>query len=411
MNTDATTNAKSFKRIVTLLGPAFVAAIAYVDPGNFATNLGAGARYGYMLLWVLIVANLMASLVQYLSAKLGLVTSLSLPEVVRTKLSRKNRIVYWAQAEIVALATDLAEVLGGAIALNILFNLPLLVGGVITSVVSILILMIQNNRGQKTFERVIIGLLLIIPIGFVVGIFMRPPDAAQLLSGVVPKFNGTDSILLATGMLGATVMPHVVYLHSALTRDRYGKVPKKRIKELLRVTRYDVAIAMVVAGGVNISMLVLAASALGKSGSVETLPGIYSALAAAVSPLVATLFAVSLLVSGLASTSVGCYAGSVIMDGLLKRKIPLILRRVITLIPALIMLAVGFDPTRTLVLSQVALSFGIPFALIPLINATASKKIMGEHSNAKSTTITAWVVAGIVIALNSLLILLTITGS
>lgn len=402
--------ARKARRVLTLLGPAFVAAVAYVDPGNFAANFSAGAQYGYALLWVLVFANLMASLVQYLSAKVGLVTGQSLPEVIATKLGRKSRIAYWLQAELVAIATDLAEVIGGAIALNLLFNLPLLVGAVITGIVSLALLLIYNHSGQKIFERVIVGLLLIIPIGFFVGLWISPPDASQMVAGLIPQLHSTDMLLLAVAMLGATVMPHVIYLHSALARDRHGKVSKKNLSEFLRATRFDVGAAMVVAGAVNISMLLLAASALYGMPNTDSLEGIFTALDATVGPLVAWLFGLSLLVSGFASTTVGSHAGAIIMEGLINRRVPLLLRRVVTIIPAIIIVAIGIDPTRALIVSQVALSIGIPFALIPLLLVTASKKIMGDMVNTKLITMTLAAATTIIVALNLVLIGLTILG-
>lgn len=400
---------EKFRKSVTLLGPAFVAAVAYVDPGNFAANFSAGAQYGYLLLWVLVVANIMASLVQYLSAKVGLVTGRSLPEVIAHKLSRRARIAYWVQAEVVAAATDIAEVVGGAIALNLLFGLPLVAGGVITGAVSLLLLWVYSSRGQKHFERVIIGLLLIIPIGFFTGLFMSPPDGAQVLGGLVPRLDGQETVLLAVAMLGATVMPHVVYLHSALARDRHGKVPAEKLRHLLRVTRLDVGIAMIVAGSVNIAMLLLAASALRGQPGIDSLAGIFTALDGQLSSLVAFLFALGLLVSGLASTAVGSHAGAVIMEGLLHRRIKPLLRRLIVIIPAILLLVIGVDPTRALIFSQVALSFGIPFALVPLVLVTSSRNIMGAAVNKKATTVAIGIITAIVVLLNVVLIGLTLT--
>ncbi|HET6501375.1 MAG TPA: Nramp family divalent metal transporter, partial [Amycolatopsis sp.] len=299
-----------------LLGPAFVAAVAYVDPGNVASNVSAGARFGYLLVWVVVSANLMAGLVQYLSAKLGLVTGLSLPEALRDRLPRTGRLVYWAQAELVAVATDLAEVVGGAIALNLLFHLPLPVGGVITGVVSMGLLLVQDRRGQRRFERVITGLLAIVAIGFLVSLFMKPPSPSGTLGGLVPAFSGADSVLLAAAMLGATVMPHAVYLHSGLTRDRHGRTYGARRARLLKATRFDVGLAMLVAGAVNLSMLLLAATNLQGLAGVDSIEGAYTAVGHALGAGVALLFAVGLLASGLASTSVGAYAGAMIMQGL-----------------------------------------------------------------------------------------------
>jgi manganese transport protein len=402
--------ARQVRTTLALLGPAFVAAVAYVDPGNFAANFSAGASYGYALLWVLIVANLMAVLVQYLSAKVGLVTGMSLPEVIASRLGRKSRIAYWLQAELVAVATDIAEVIGGAIALHILFGLPLLAGAVITGMVSMLLLFIYNTHGQKTFERSIIGLLVIIPFGFVAGLFLRPPDAGGIVAGLVPQLHSPDMVLLATAMLGATVMPHVVYLHSAMSRDRHGKKQGVELKRLLKITKIDVGLAMIVAGGVNICMLLLAASSLYGLPGTDTLEGIYTVLSSHLSSLIAGLFGLSLLVSGFASTAVGAHAGAVIMEGMLHRKISLYVRRLVTIIPAIIIVALGVDPTFALILSQVALSFGIPFALVPLLLVTANKRIMKTDANNPLVTAILGVVTAIIVVLNGMLIKLTLVG-
>lgn len=394
-----------------LLGPAFVAAIAYVDPGNVAANVSAGAQYGFLLVWVILVANVMAGLVQFLSAKLGLVTGRSLPEAVAEQSRTRTRVAYWLQAELVAMATDLAEIVGGAIALYLLFDLPLLVGGVITGAVSLGLLAIQNRRGQRVFERVITGLLLIIAIGFLTSLFVAPPSAADVASGLVPRFDGAESVLLATAMLGATVMPHAVYLHSGLARDRHGHPdagPAR--KRLLRITKYDVGLAMLVAGAVNLAMLLVAATNLQGMENTDSIEGAHAAVSSQLGPTVALFFAIGLLASGLASTSVGAYAGAMIMSGLLKRNYPLLLRRLVTLIPALVILAIGVDPSRALVLSQVVLSFGIPFALIPLIRLTSNRALMGADINHRVTTALGWLVAGVITVLNVVLIYLTIRG-
>ena len=397
-----------------LLGPAFVAAIAYVDPGNVAANLTAGARYGYLLLWVLIAANAIAVLVQYQSAKLGLVTGQSLPEILGERLKTGPRRVYWVQAELVAAATDIAEVLGGAIALQLLFGLPLLVGGFIVGVASMLLLTVQSRRGQRSFEIIIITLLAVIVVGFVSGLAFTSPDPAAIVAGIIPRFEGTDSVLLATSMLGATVMPHVIYLHSALARDRHGvSTDPGRIRMLLRATRWDVFAALLAAGAVNIAMLLLAAASLrgGEGTGVEgtdTIEGAHAAIVGALGPTVGVIFAIGLLASGLASTSVGTYAGSAIMGGLLKVRVPLLLRRAITLIPALVILGIGFDPTQALVLSQVVLSFGIPFALIPLVHLASSKTEMGEFANAPWLRWAGWTSTILIVAINVLLIVLVV---
>jgi manganese transport protein len=390
-----------------LLGPAFVAAIAYVDPGNVAANVSAGATYGFLLVWVILLANVMAGLVQYLSAKLGLVTGQSLPEAVGDRMRRPTRLAYWAQAELVAVATDLAEVVGGALALHLLFGLPLLVGGVITGIVSLLLLMISDRRGQRMFERVITGLLLIIAVGFLTSLFVNPPPIGDVIAGAVPRFHGAQSVLLATAILGATVMPHAVYLHSGLARDRHGHPEGRRRALLLRVTKADVALAMIVAGAVNIAMLLVAATNLQGRPDTDSIEGAHAAVRDALGPTVALLFAIGLLASGLASTSVGAYAGAMIMSGLLRRSIPLLLRRLITLVPALAILAIGLDPTRTLVFSQVVLSFGIPFALIPLVRLTSDPSVMGPDTNHRATTVSGWIVAGLITLLNVGLLYLT----
>ncbi|MCU1440135.1 MAG: mntH [Rhodoglobus sp.] len=394
-----------------MLGPAFVAAIAYVDPGNVAANLTAGARYGYLLLWVLVVANAIAVLVQYQSAKLGIVTGQSLPEILGERLKTGPRRMYWVQAELVAAATDIAEVLGGAIALNLLFGIPLLLGGFIVGIASMVLLTVQSRRGQRSFEIVIVTLLAVIVVGFVSGLFVSGLDAGEAIGGIVPRFQGSDSVLLATSMLGATVMPHVIYLHSALARDRHGVTTDPvRIRALLRGTRWDVGAALFIAGAVNISMLLLAASALRGIEGTDTIEGAHAAVVSTLGPAIGVVFAVGLLASGLASTSVGTYAGQSIMGGLLKLRIPVLLRRAVTLIPALIVLAVGFDPTNALVLSQVVLSFGIPFALIPLVALASSKKDMGEFVNAPWLRWAGWISAGLITVLNVLLIVLVVSG-
>ncbi|MDR3660536.1 MAG: Nramp family divalent metal transporter [Mycobacterium sp.] len=396
----------------SLLGPAFVAAIAYVDPGNVAANISAGAKFGFLLVWVILLANAMAGLVQYLSAKLGLTTGRSLPELVAENCRTPTRLAFWMQAELVAVATDLAEVVGGAIALQLLFGLPMLLGGVITGVVSMGLLSVQNRRGQRSFELIIGGLLLIITIGFLASLVVAPPAAGDVLGGMVPRFAGSESLLLATAILGATVMPHVVYLHSGLARDRHGRPESGApLRRMLRITRYDVGLAMVIAGAVNLAMLLVAATNLQGVDGTDTIEGAHAAVRNALGPTVALFFAIGLLASGLASSSVGAYAGAMIMQGLLNRSYPLLLRRAVTVLPALVVLAVGFDPTRALVLSQVVLSFGIPFALIPLVRLTSNRAVMGESINNRAVTALGWTVALVISALNVMLIYLTVTGS
>ncbi|MDF2442326.1 MAG: manganese transport protein [Subtercola sp.] len=418
-------------RLVFLLGPAFVAAIAYVDPGNVAANLTAGARYGYLLVWVLVVANGMAMLIQYQSAKLGIVTGRSLPELLGERMRTRSRRAFWVQAELVAAATDLAEVIGGAIALQLLFGLPLLLGGVIVGVISMIILSVQSRRGQRPFETVIVTLLAVIAVGFLAGRGGSPVSRGGLAGGLVPRFDGGETVLLAAGMLGATVMPHAIYLHSSLSRDRHGPslaghrtrdglvrtefVPTPGhtagIRRLLLATRWDVVVALLLAGAVNISMLLIAAANLGGVDGTDTIEGAHTAITAALGPVIGVIFAIGLLASGLASTSVGSYAGATIMSGLLHIRIPLLLRRVVTMIPALIILGIGVNPTWALVLSQVFLSLGIPFALVPLFRLTGDRMLMGPFADRLPLRIICWLVATLIVVLNVALIVLTITGA
>ncbi|WP_426996976.1 Nramp family divalent metal transporter [Pseudarthrobacter sp. N5] len=394
-----------------LLGPAFVASIAYVDPGNVAANLTAGSQYGFLLVWVLVVANLMAVIVQYQSAKLGLATGQSLPEFLGKSLKATPRRFYWAQAELVAAATDMAEVIGGAVALNLLFGLPLLAGGFVIGVASMLLLVLQSRRSQRTFENAIIVLLAVIAVGFVTGMMVNLPAPGDVLGGLVPRFDGVDTVLLAASMLGATVMPHAIYLHSALARDRHGYSSSEAVRtRLIRITRWDVIGALVVAGLVNISMLLLAASSLRGVEGTDTIAGAHAAITSALGPVVGVVFGIGLLASGLASTSVGCYAGATIMGGLLNLKIPLLVRRVITLIPALLVLGAGIEPTFALVLSQVLLSFGIPFALIPLIRLTGSREVMGVHVDSLALKIAGTASACLIVGLNIVLITMSLAG-
>jgi manganese transport protein len=400
------------QRVWHLLGPAFVAAVAYVDPGNVAANLSAGSRYGYRLIWVLVLANLMACLVQYLSAKLGIVTGRSLPQLIADHTSRPARLAFWVQAEAVAVATDIAEVVGGALALHLLFGLPLIVGGIVTAAGSMGLLAVQSRRGQRTFEFVVTGLLVVITGGFLAGLFVSPVSPSGLASGLVPSFAGPDSVLLAASMLGATVMPHAVYLHSSLTRDRHGPVQGPALRShLLKATRWDVVIALLLAGGVNIAMLVLAAASLPGASGTDSIEGAHSVIVQTLGPGIGMVFAIGLLASGLASTSVGCYAGSEVMEGLLMVRLPLLVRRAVTAVPALIVLALGSSPTWALVISQVILSFGIPFALVPLVVLTSRRGLMGSEVNRPATVVVSWVVTGAIVALNVTLLYQTLTGA
>jgi manganese transport protein len=400
---------RSWRSRLALLGPAFVASVAYVDPGNVAANITAGSRYGYALVWVLVLANSMAVIVQYQSAKLGLATGHSLPELLGQRLRPVPRRLFWAQAEAVAGATDLAEVIGGAVALHLLLGLPLLAGGVIIGVASMLMLAVQSTRGQRRFEVIVMTLLVIIAAGFLAPLVVSPFDLTGALAGLVPRLHSTDMVLLAASMLGATVMPHAIYLHSALARDRHGYHPAAEIRaRLIRVTRWDVALALLVAGAVNIGMLLVAASSLAGSAGTDTIAGTHAAITTALGPTIGVVFALGLLASGLASTSVGSYAGAAIMSGLLHKRVPLLLRRLVTLIPALAVLAAGVEPTSALVLSQVLLSFGIPFALIPLIRLTGDREVMGDNVDSPALRVAGWTSAFLIVTLNVALLALTL---
>ncbi|MCW3048779.1 MAG: divalent metal cation transporter [Solirubrobacterales bacterium] len=397
--------------VLAILGPAFVACIAYVDPGNFATNIAGGARYGYLLLWVLLSANLMAMLIQNLSAKVGIATGKNLPQLCREHFPRQVAWGLWIQAELIAMATDLAEFIGAAIALNLLFGVPLFAAGLITAVVAFGILAMQAH-GYRRFEMVIAGLLGVILLGFLYDTLRIGFDAGAAAKGFIPGFQGADSVLLATGILGATVMPHVIYLHSALTQDRIRPRDDGERRRLLRFQRLDVTLAMTLAGVVNMSMLVIAASLFHTSGlsGLNTIEQAHASFRSLAGSGAALAFALALLASGLASSSVGTYAGQVVMQGFIARTIPLALRRVVTMTPALIVLAIGLDPSRSLIISQVVLSFGIPFALVPLVLLTRRRDVMGALVNRGVTTVGASVVAALIIALNGFLIFRTFLG-
>jgi manganese transport protein len=395
------------RRRLALFGPAFVAAMAYVDPGNFATNVSAGAQYGYLLLWVIVSANLMAMFVQSLSAKLGLATGASLPQNCRKHYRRPVVLGLWVQAELVAMATDLAEVMGGAIALHLLFGLDLFTGGVVTGGVAFLLLALQT-RGDRRFIGAVTVFFGVILVAFLLLMLRVPIDPAGLAGGLVPRFDGVGSLVLATGILGATVMPHAIYLHSALVPATIRATTVNQRRRALKAQRIDVTAAMSLAGLVNASMLIVAAALFAGSGlsDTDTLEGAHAGFGITLDSSAALLFAVALLASGFASASVGTYAGQVIMQGFLQRRIPLFLRRALTMLPALAILALGVEPTSALVISQVVLSFGIPFALVPLLLLTRRREIMGELVNHGRTTVLAAVVATVIIGLNAVLLVL-----
>jgi manganese transport protein len=396
------------------LGPAFIAAVAYVDPGNFATNMAAGAGYGYQLLWVVLMANLMAMLVQSMSAKLGIATRKNLPEVCRERFPRRVSFLLWIQAEVIAMATDLAEFMGAAIGLQLLFGIALFPAAVLTGFAAFGILALQA-KGFRRLEAVIAGLIGVIVAAFALQVFMAEPSPSGIAHGLfVPGFAGTESVLLAVGILGATVMPHVIYLHSALTQHRLVGATEEAKRRIFRFELVDVLIAMSLAGVINMCMLITAASVFHSRGLTEVgddLTAVYDSLGTYLGDTSSVLFGIALLASGLSSSSVGTLAGQVVMQGFINRRIPLFLRRLITMIPALLIIAIGVDPSKALVISQVVLSFGIPFALVPLILFCRNRDLMGSLVNRRATTFVAVIVAAVIISLNLFLLEQTFFGS
>ncbi|MFQ5705145.1 MAG: Nramp family divalent metal transporter [Gemmatimonadales bacterium] len=400
-------------RLLPFLGPAFVASVAYVDPGNFATNIEAGAHYGYLLLWVIVASNLMAMLVQTLSAKLGIASGRNLAELCRDNFPRPVVWGMWVIAELVAIATDLAEFLGAAIGFNLLFHIPLFPAALITGVVTLLILALERY-GFRPVEAVITVLVGVIAVSYLIETVLDRPDWADTaMHAIVPRFQGTRSVLLAAGILGATVMPHVIFLHSALTQSRIVPRDAGWARRIYRFERIDVVVAMMIAGAVNGAMLIMAAATFHQQGleEIASIEEAYRTLTPLLGRAASTVFALSLLAAGLSSATVGTMAGQVIMQGFLHRTIPIWLRRLVTMVPALVVIGVGLDPTSTLVLSQVALSFGLPFALVPLVLFTMRRQIMGALVNHKITTSIAWGVTSLIVALNLFLLYrLTVGG-
>ncbi len=390
---------------LTMLGPAFVAAIAYVDPGNFATNISGGAKFGYLLLWVVLAANLMAMLIQYLSAKVGIATDRTFPELFREHYPRSASRVMWLQAEVMAMSTDVAEFVGAALGLNLLFGVPLLWAGVMTGFIAFAILELQTH-GFRRFELAITALLGIIFLGFLYETLKIGPSVHGSLSGLVPHLGGSQSLYVAVGIIGATVMPHAIYLHSALTKNRMPMRDDGERRRVLRFERLDIVIALACAGLVNMAMLAVAAKLFHSTGhtGVDSIQGAYHGFGNQVGGLAALAFAVALFASGASSSSVGTYAGQVVMSGFINVNISVLARRAVTMVPALVVLAIGINPTDALILSQVVLSFGIPLALIPLVMLTMRKDVMGAQVNARLTTSAGIGLAALITALNLFLI-------
>ncbi len=403
---------RGLRALLPFLGPAFVASVAYIDPGNFATNMAGGAQFGYMLLWVVLAANLMAMLVQSMSAKLGIATGLNLAEVCRERFPYPVVVGLWIQAELIAMATDLAEFIGAAIGIHLLFPaIPLFTAGIITGFAAFGILSLQA-RGFRGFEAVITMLVAVIVGAFAFEVVLARPSVGAVATGLlVPHFDGTESVLLGAGILGATVMPHVIYLHSALTQRRVVGATDAEQKKIFNFEKWDVIIAMGLAGVVNIAMLTLAAAALHAHNIiVPDLDTAFRALGHTLDHGADIFFGLGLLASGLSSSSVGTLAGQIVMQGFIHRQIPLFLRRTITMLPALAVIAIGFDPSRALVLSQVVLSFGIPFALVPLLLFCRDRGLMGTLVNRPTTTAVATLVVGVIVSLNPFLIFLLVSG-
>ncbi|MGB7566762.1 MAG: Nramp family divalent metal transporter, partial [Chitinivibrionales bacterium] len=367
-----------FRRVLPFLGPAFIASVAYIDPGNFATNIQSGSEFGYMLLWVVVASNLMAMLIQTLSAKLGIATGKNLAELCRDRFGRRPALIMWVIMEVVAMATDLAEFIGAAVGFNLLFGIPLLWGGVLAAIATFMILGLERF-GFRPLEAVIATMVGLIAGCYLVETILDVPDVGLvLINSVTPRFSGRESVLLAAGILGATVMPHAIFLHSALTQGRIVVKDPARQMRLFRFEVADVTIAMTIAGLVNMAMLIMAAATFHGHGltSIATIEGAHKTLEPLLGKAASFVFAVSLLASGLSSSTVGTSAGQVIMQGFVRRRIPVWVRRLVTTAPSLVVIAIGLDPTRTLVISQVVLSFGLPFALVPLLLFTANKTLM-----------------------------------
>jgi manganese transport protein len=394
---------RGVRAVLPFLGPAFIASVAYIDPGNFATNMDGGSQFGYLLLWVVLAANLMAMLVQAMSAKLGIATGRSLPEACRERFSPRVVVGLWLQAEAVAMATDLAEFVGAALGLHLVFGLAMWPSAALTGLAAFIILGMQVG-GFRRLEAVLTGLVAVVVLAFGLEVLRSRPAAAGVTRGLfVPQLAGSGSALLAVSIIGATVMPHVIYLHSSLTQNRIvGASPGAR-RTIFRYEMVDIVIAMGIAGLINLAMLAMAAAVFHDRGLLSAgtdLGQVYQGLNRFLGAHSGTVFGLALLASGVASSCVGTMSGQVVMQGFIHRQIPIFVRRAITMIPALIVIGAGFSPTRALVLSQVFLSFGIPFALIPLVVFTSSRSLMGALVNRRATIAAAAVVTVVIVGLN-----------
>lgn len=404
---------KGLRALLPFLGPAFIASIAYIDPGNFATNIQSGSQFGYKMLWVVVLANLMAMLLQNISAKLGIATGKNLPELCRDHFPKWLSYTMWGISEIAAMATDIAEFLGATLGLNLLFGIPMLYATLLTGVTTYLILMLERF-GFRPLEKFIAAFALMIGACYIIETFLSKPNVSQVAyHSIVPWLGNADSMLLAVGVIGATVMPHAIYLHSSLTQNRVTPRSDEERKKIFRFNTKEVIIALSFAGFVNLAMMYMAASVFNGSGhnDIADIQSAYHTLAPLLGSASASVFLVSLLCSGISSSVVGTMAGQVIMQGFVGFTIPLWLRRVITMLPTVIIVALGINPMQTLVISQVILSFVLPAPIIALIYFTKRKDIMGVLVNKRTTTITSIIAATIILVLNFFLIYQSFGGT
>lgn len=398
--------------LLRYLGPAFIVSVAYIDPGNFATNISGGSIFNYNLIWVILWSNLMAIFCQTISAKLGIATGHNLPEMCARVFSRKTNYFFWIMAELAAIMTDLAEFLGGTLGLYLLFRIPMVYAGLLTGVISFFIVYLEKY-GQRVVEWVISFLVAVISIAYIIELFLAKPDWAQTgLHTLIPSLPNGQAVMIAVGMLGATVMPHVIYLHSQLVQCRNGDHTIEQKKRHLRMEKWDIAIAMNIAFLVNAAMLVVSAAVFHRQGMVvETIEQAHRSLEPLVGSLSSGAFGIALLASGFSSSAVGTMAGQTIMKGFVNLQIPLNLRRLITMTPAMMIIASGINPMKALIFSQVTLSFALPLAIIPMILITNRQDLMGPFVNKPPTSFMGWLITGIIISMNVILMYLTFTGN
>ncbi|WP_088187502.1 Nramp family divalent metal transporter [Desulfosporosinus sp. FKA] len=406
------TFATKAKSMLKFIGPAFIVSVAYIDPGNFATNISGGSTFNYSLIWVILWSNLMAIFLQSLSAKLGIASGHNLPEMCAKIYSRRVNWFFWLEAEFAAMATDLAEFLGGTLGLYLLFKIPMIYAGLLTGALTFLIVYMEKY-GQRVVEWIIGTLVSVITIAYTVEVFLAKPDWSQVsIHTLVPSLPNGNAVLIAVGMLGATVMPHVIYLHSQLVQARNMDTTEEQKRKHLRMERIDIAIAMNIAFLVNAAMVIVAAAVFFKNGmAVDTIEEAHKSLEPLLGTLSSGAFGIALLASGLSSSAVGTMAGQTIMKGFVGLSIPVNIRRLITMTPALLIIASGINPMYALVMSQVVLSFALPFAIVPMLKITSRQDIMGSFVNKPLTKIVGWMITSLIIGLNLVLLYLTFTGN